>query len=198
MDHFIALTVKAADASDGLPKLWYKVALENLPAGITATFSVGENTSRMKKETRGDKIALVIPLTRNLTDNEVEDVIGELNLVFDKDFSVTSSRIEVGVKDEVEVEVDYGPLLTLCTAWAKEQHDEWMKDKIDSGWRYGPAVSMANKTHPLLRTWADLPDLYRKVDTSQAEEFLKLMNDHGYVLIAKTELDQLLKESDLR
>jgi hypothetical protein len=66
-----------------------------------------------------------------------------------------------------------------------------MKDKLDDGWRYGPSVSMKEKTHPLLRKWDELPDDYRTIDTSKPEQLLKLLNDSGYVLIKKTELDQV-------
>jgi hypothetical protein len=195
MEHFIALTVRAKDAKKNLAKIWYQVVSDNLTGGLTTTVQTGDTTARMKLSKNGEKVTLTIPLVRNLTANEVEEVIGCLNECYSKDFSVSSSRLEIGVKDEVEVEIDHGPLLSLCTAWAKQKHDEWMKDKVDSGWRYGPSVSMANKTHPLIRTWSDLPDAYRKVDTSQAEGMLKLMNEHGYVMIAKHELDQLMREN---
>jgi hypothetical protein len=197
MEHFIALSVKAKAATADLPRVWFGVACSALPDGLCTTIAVGDEQIRMKKTNREGKVTLTIPLVRNLTENEVRKVIEALDGEFSDDYSITSSRIQVGVADEIEVEVDFDPLIALCTAWAKEQHDEWMKDKIDAGWRYGPSVSMANKTHPLLRQWSDLPDTYKNVDCSKPEQLLKLFNEHGYVLIAKSELDQLIRDSDL-
>lgn len=194
MDHYISLTVKADEYSDELPKVWFKAASETLPEGLPCTIQNGENNARMKLTRKDGKAILSIPLVRNLTKKEVEAVIEEFTSVFDGDFSITSTRIEIGVKNEVEVEIDHDPLISLCTAWAKQQHEDWMKDKTEAGWRYGPTVSMSNKTHPLMRPWSDLPDAYRVVDTSKAEQLLKLFNEHGYVMIAKEELDQLLDE----
>jgi hypothetical protein len=193
MEHHISLTVKSKDAGKSLAKLWYGTAVAHLPEGLASTVQTGDTTARMKMSKKGEKVTLSIPLVRNLTAKEVETVIGEFDAKFSKDFVITSTRVEIGLKDEVEVEVPHEPIVALCTAWAKSQHDEWVKDKTDSGWRYGPSVSVSNKTHPLLRPWADLPETYRKVDTTKVEEMLKLMNDHGYVMIAKTELDNLLK-----
>jgi hypothetical protein len=196
MEHFISLTVKAEKLTKKLPKRWYAIARENLPDGLCTTFTNGDAQGRMKLTKKDGKAILTIPLVRNLTEREVEHVIDALSENYDGDFSVSSSRIQVGVKNEIEVEIDHDPLISLCTAWAKEQHDEWMKDKTEAGWRYGPTVSMANKTHPLMRPWADLPDAYRVIDTKRPEELLKMLNDHGYVLVAKSELDQLLQNHD--
>lgn len=197
MEHFISLTVAEDDLLDELPRHWYKVAKNTIPEGLCTTFTVGEDQRLMKQTKKDGKAVLTIPLVRNLTQREVEKVIRVFDDTFKGDFSISSSRIQVGVKDEVPVEINMEPLMSLCTAWAKKQHNDWMKEKTDAGWRYGPSVSMANKTHPLLRAWNDLPDEYRKVDTSKPEELLNLFNEHGYVLIAKDELDQLLRDGDL-
>lgn len=197
MEHYICLTVKADTFKDTLPKVWFKIASENLPEGLPTTFAVGDEQGRMKMTKKDGKVAMFLPLLRNLTEKEVQAVVDAFHAAYDHDFSISSTRIEIGVKDEVELEVDHEPLISLCTAWAKEQHDEWMKDKVEAGWRYGPSVSMGNKTHPLLRPWADLPDAYRVIDTSKPEQLLKLFNEHGYVLIAKTDLDKLMGDSDL-
>ena len=192
MEHYISLTVSVKGCKPKLPKLWFQTARAALPAGLCCTIAVGDEQVHMKSTKKDGKVALTIPLVRNLTEKEVQKVIAAFDGLYNGDFSVSSTRIELGVADEIAVEVDYDPLISLCTAWAKDQHDSGMKDKVESGWRYGPSVSMANKTHPLLRPWADLPDAYKVIDTSRPEELLKLFNEHGYVLVAKEELDKLM------
>ncbi len=38
-----------------------------------------------------------------------------------------------------------------------ERHDSWMKMHIDSGWVWGPEFDSANKIHPNLLPWDELP-----------------------------------------
>lgn len=37
------------------------------------------------------------------------------------------------------------------------QHDSWMKDKLDNGWKYGVVKDPEAKTHPCLVPFVDLP-----------------------------------------
>ena len=49
---------------------------------------------------------------------------------------------------------------------AKEsaQHDAWMKDKIDLGWKYGKVKDEKNKTHPCIVPFSKLPKFQQKKD----------------------------------
>lgn len=38
-----------------------------------------------------------------------------------------------------------------------ELHDNWMKDKIKDGWKYGSVKSATFKTHPCMVSYQDLP-----------------------------------------
>jgi hypothetical protein len=40
---------------------------------------------------------------------------------------------------------------------SKDQHDNWMKDKIKSGWKYGKIKDEKQKEHPCLMSYHDLP-----------------------------------------
>lgn len=188
MEQYIALSVKQADADKALARQWYQTVMENLPNGLTCTVARGDEQIRMMGKTADGKVGYTIPLIRHLTEKEVSRVIEAFDNVFNADYVISSSKIEIGYKKEIAVELPYSPLLELCTKWAKQQHEEWMKDKLDAGWRYGPSVSMTGKTHPLLRQWNDLPDAYREVNTTKAEELVKLFNDNGYLMIHRDDL----------
>jgi hypothetical protein len=44
------------------------------------------------------------------------------------------------------------------TAGADASHENWMKHKTDEGWTYGETKSEADKTHPSLVAFNDLPE----------------------------------------
>lgn len=191
MPKFISIAVAVGDYDKVVARKWYRTAIESLPNGVAISFATGEgNTSVMKRSKEEDKIVLTIPLSRNLTTKEVEKVKGCFSAVYRKSFALDSSKIVVDTSDLFNA-VEPEPLIDLCTAWAKRQHDQWMKEKLAAGWRYGSAVSLDKKTHPLLRQWIDLPDKYRVVDTTQAEELLSVFAEQGYMMISKLDLDQL-------
>lgn len=37
------------------------------------------------------------------------------------------------------------------------QHEQWLAHKLNTGWKYGPVKDPANKTHPLLVPYDQLP-----------------------------------------
>lgn len=44
------------------------------------------------------------------------------------------------------------------------QHDAWMKDKVDSGWKYGIEKDSTIKTHPCIVPFEELPEFQQKKD----------------------------------
>lgn len=49
-------------------------------------------------------------------------------------------------------------------ATAEAMHDMWMSARFLEGWRYGPEYSEADKTHPILVVWDDVPEAQRLKD----------------------------------
>lgn len=54
----------------------------------------------------------------------------------------------------------------LANPDAKEdaQHNAWMKDKVDAGWKYGPVKDADEKTHPCIVPFNELPEFQQKKD----------------------------------
>lgn len=46
----------------------------------------------------------------------------------------------------------------------EDQHNEWMKNKLEDGWVYGPNKDSKLKTHPCLISYDNLPEFQRKKD----------------------------------
>ena len=44
------------------------------------------------------------------------------------------------------------------------QHDQWMREKLEGGWRYGPTKDEAAKTHPSLLPYAELSETEKRKD----------------------------------
>lgn len=61
-----------------------------------------------------------------------------------------------------------GVLFCLKTpdAPASSNHEEWMKEKIESGWKYGPVKDPVKKEHPCIVSFDELPP------EQQAKDFL--------------------------
>ena len=44
------------------------------------------------------------------------------------------------------------------------QHDQWMQEKVATGWTYGPVRDDAAKLHPMIVPYAQLPDSEKRKD----------------------------------
>lgn len=47
---------------------------------------------------------------------------------------------------------------------SEEMHDNWMKEKVESGWIYGEVKDAEKKTHPCLLPYKVLPKSQQKKD----------------------------------
>ena len=77
-------------------------------------------------------------------------------------------------------------LLSLREQIAKNVHEAWAKGRIDDGWSYGEKRDDANKKHPCLVPYDELPESEKDYDRRTAFETLKLVIALGYE-IKKTE-----------
>lgn len=55
------------------------------------------------------------------------------------------------------------------------QHDEWMAQKIEDGWTYGPIKDGSKKTHPCILPYHELPEVERLKDAL----FVSIVNTLG-------------------
>jgi hypothetical protein len=64
--------------------------------------------------------------------------------------------------------------LLLNPVSAKENHENWMKDRIDQGWKFGKVKSSEKKTHPSLIDYDELPDGEKR----KGELFINTVNKY--------------------
>ena len=78
---------------------------------------------------------------------------------------------------DIELPEELSPLLE---AMAKNVHEVWAQTRIDQGWQYGPERNDAEKRHPMLISYEDLPEEEKVYDRNTSVETLKLILKLGF------------------
>ncbi len=73
-----------------------------------------------------------------------------------------------------------GPIVELTELLAKNAHENWARQRISDGWRYGPRRDDAKKEHPSLIPYEQLPEDEKEYDRRTAMETLKTILALGY------------------
>jgi len=71
-------------------------------------------------------------------------------------------------------------LQKLVERLAARVHQEWMKQRQAEGWKWGPAHDAANKEHPCLVPYAQLPEHEKDVDRRTARTAIQGLLDLGF------------------
>lgn len=71
-------------------------------------------------------------------------------------------------------------LLPLIEKVAKNVHEVWAQNRINEGWTFGPERDDANKKHPCLVPYEELPESEREYDRATSLETLKLILKLGF------------------
>lgn len=196
---FIALTTDKSNKE--VSKSWYSIVREYAPSGVLTTcISLDEEniptTVAMVKRQENEFIHFIIPLSRDLSDDEAEEIVNafvEINPEIDFDISISNPLNIFQINDEASAFISKNKYMNMCLAFAKLQHDNWVSEKTKEGWSYGPTINIKSKKHPLLRPWKDLPEEFKKVDKELPQRLLNLFNEYGFHVITKDEYSSLLR-----
>lgn len=71
----------------------------------------------------------------------------------------------------------------LTEAIAENAHDIWARARMDEGWTYGPVRDDAQKQHPDLVPYAQLPDSEKEYDRLMAMNTLRLVRRLGFDIV---------------
>lgn len=197
--HISLVTPEAVNET--IARDWFQAVRRKAPYGVTCLLSLvddgGEpqSVAMVQRET-SKGIFYMVPLTRDLTEKEAERIVESFRYQHpDLDFDVEATTIPTYTMDKSlpSITVDQQEYADVAKAFAKKQHDDWVKERTEQGWRYGPTVSLSERTHPLLRPWDEIPEQYRKVDTDQPQKLLDLLNQHGYAVVSKEDLEAVMR-----
>ncbi|MBR1682009.1 MAG: Ryanodine receptor Ryr [Bacteroidaceae bacterium] len=71
-------------------------------------------------------------------------------------------------------------LTPLLEAMAKNVHETWAQERIRQGWSYGPQRDDAQRHHPCLVAYEELPEAEKDFDRNTSVETLKLILKLGF------------------
>jgi hypothetical protein len=189
MSSWIKLTVvKPLDATQR--RNWYACVRDQVPDGLLHHSDIphGGSTQQSRyyhKPLRSGAHTYVIPLVRDLVHHEVYEISHAWDKKFpDVDFVIDYSQ-PVDHVAPVTPDVPAHKIAQVMDAWCKRQHDAWMQDKLDQGWRYGVRVSMKDRTHPWIQPYESLPEQARTPHMQAVKDLLAILNDFGYMIKQK-------------
>lgn len=73
-------------------------------------------------------------------------------------------------------------LLQLAERMAENVHEVWAKTRIEQGWTYGPERNDAEKKHPCLVPYDQLPEEEKVYDRNTSIGTLKFILAKGFVI----------------
>lgn len=76
-------------------------------------------------------------------------------------------------------------LLPLIEEMAKNVHEVWAQNRMNEGWTYGPVRDDAQRKHPCLVPYEDLPESEKEYDRATSQETLKLILKLGFEISKK-------------
>ena len=71
----------------------------------------------------------------------------------------------------------------LVESMAKNVHEIWSQTRISQGWTYGPERNDAEKKHPCLVPYEDLPEEEKVYDRNTSIETLKFIFKSGFKIV---------------
>ena len=178
---------------------WYQCVKAYAPSGVITVVQAQDDKGnpasvQLVRRVRDKRQCYLVPLSRDLGAGEVEKIVAAFaEAMPDLDFDIETSDTRLVARDVGEVPLDAAKHVALCMALAKQQHEDWLRDKTDDGWRYGVKVDAKEKTHPLLRPWDQVPERLKKPNLRLPQTLMSLLNTHGYAIMPREELQRLLK-----
>ena len=76
-------------------------------------------------------------------------------------------------------------LQELTEEMARNVHEVWSQTRMNDGWTYGPERNDAQKKHPCLVPYDELPESEKEYDRNTSQETLKLILKLGFEINRK-------------
>ena len=145
-------------------KKWYYTVNLLAPDGILAG---DDDTTSLMLGIHLNKYLYIIPLVRHLSADEAEKIVEGYMRVTAHDFEIETSNVyqanaNFGIPFEYDISMDDEARNILLDAVSRKAHNAWILEQMEKGWRFGLDLDIANKTHPCMRPWDDLPESYKR------------------------------------
>ncbi len=74
-------------------------------------------------------------------------------------------------------------IMELCELLSRNTHEVWSESRLKDGWSYGEERNDAQKQHPCLIPYDELPESEKEYDRNTSLQTLKLIVKLGYKII---------------
>lgn len=182
-------------------KAFYNTVKESAPENVLSHYDVqdkkGNPTTSLliHRLTEDGKHEYEIPLVRNLTPDELYEVMLNLNTrLTEGDFLFESSTYDedccLTEDEDLDEYMEPDVFERFATKLAERMHDKWYMEREAAGWRFGAQRLEEEKTHPLMKHWNQLTEEEKQIDYKLPEFFIDLLEEFGYSVISNEELDE--------
>ena len=182
-------------------KAFYNTVKESAPENVLSHYDIqdqkGNPTTSLliHRLSEDGKHEYEIPLVRNLTPDELYEVMLNLNnKLTEGDFLFESSTYDedccLTEDEDLDEYMEPDVFERFATKLAERMHDKWYMERESAGWRFGPQRLEEEKTHPLMKHWNQLSEEEKQIDYKLPEFFIDLLEEFGYSVISNEELDE--------
>lgn len=171
--HIMVKTAEPLDSGDAIN--WYKTVKDFGPDGVVYSYFEKDEPVAMEYGVREDEEfshCYVVPLTRDLTQDETLFVVEAWQHMYESDFDIEISNA-YDVNTQYDMTIDSGVMESATNDMAKWHHNRWLHQMMQEGWHYGLYYSETNKSHPALREWDTLSESHRRIPQFTNEEVAK-------------------------
>lgn len=166
---------------------WRDLVKKFAPNGAVGSASImvqgHQKTSVFYSKKEGNEYWYIIPLTRDLTNEEAGVLAIAWSHKYDGDFEIEFSQATQMQSNKTKLRSD--ALSAIAEAAAKISHNKWVNAKVSEGWNYGPSYNRVMRKHPMLLPWEQLGKQIKEHEIDRALDLLEFIESANLRLIAK-------------
>ena len=156
-------------------KLWLNTVQSELPSGLPGEAEITVNGKKKVSDfyiqKHNDNFCYIVPLTRDPNVDEVKAVAIAWHKEFPEgDFEIDYSS--VGEAETKREDLKTVALKEIAQEAAKLNHNSWLTEMSNKGWRYGNRFNQHGKINPNLLPW---DQLNKKYQLNEMRRFVKLI-----------------------
>jgi hypothetical protein len=153
---------------------WFLTVDMLAPEGVVAS---DDDSGAIVMGTQGQDNLYIISLVRHLTADEANRIVEGYMRITEHDFEIESSNVyradaDLGHPFAMDIQMAQEARSVLADAYKRQAHNEWIKEMMGKGYRYGLNMSVNEKTHPAMRPYDELPENYRKTPEKTDQQLL--------------------------
>ena len=174
--------------SKNLAERWRDTVYKYLPNGVQGSTDIISKGHRKQSafyvSKFGERGGYVVPLTRDLTEDEAGLIAVAWDKVFpDDDFIIDFSQAQQSKINKAVIREEI--LNEISEQIAKRLHAYEIKTKVDEGWNYGPHKNKVLRLDPKLLPWEQLGNKTKLSETKRIRKMLEILESINFKIVRK-------------